>query len=115
MRRERETVPGTVSLTRRPIARQKKTRSPPPGLTLLVRGLEELLDCQPCFCDQTAQRAPCNFRMIGYRESGHVAWSGHDDMAAFLADHLPTKALKDLDNVGWRENGNWRHYAMTST
>ena len=36
---------------------------------LLVRGREELLDGQPCFCDQTAQRAPCNFRMIGYRKS----------------------------------------------
>ena len=82
---------------------------------LLVRGREELLDGQPRLCDQTAQRTPCNFRMIGYRESGDVAWPSHDDMAAFLADHLPPKALKDLDDVGWRENGNRRHYAMTST
>ncbi len=40
---------------------------------LLVRGREELLDGQPRLCDQTAQRAPGNFRMIGYRESGDVA------------------------------------------
>jgi hypothetical protein len=82
---------------------------------LLVRRLKELLDCQSCFCDQAAQRASCNFRMIGYRESSHVALPSHDDMAPFLADDLPAKALKDLDNVGWRENGNRRHYAMTST
>ena len=66
---------------------------------LLVRGCEELLDGQPRFCDQTAQRAPCNFRVIGYRKSGYVACPSHDDMTAFLADHLPPKALKDLDDV----------------
>ena len=66
---------------------------------LLVRGREELLDCQPCFRNQTAQRASCNFRVIGYRERGYVAWPSHDDMTAFLADHLPTKALNDLDDV----------------
>lgn len=82
---------------------------------LLVRGLKELLDCQSRFCDQTTQRAPCDFRVIGYRESGHVVRSSHDDMAPFLADDLPAKALKDLDNVRWRENRNRRHYAMTST
>lgn len=72
---------------------------------LLVRGRKELLDGQPRLCDQTAQRAPCNFRVIGYREGGYVAWPRHDGMTA----------LKDLDDVGWRENGNRRHYAMTST
>ena len=66
---------------------------------LLVRGREELLDGQPCFCDQTAQRASCNFRVIGYRERGYVAWPSHDDMTAFLPNHLPAKALKDLDDV----------------
>ena len=66
---------------------------------LLVRGREELLDGQPRLCDQTAQRAPCNFRVIGYRESGGMAWPSHNDMTAFLADHLLPKALKDLNDV----------------
>ena len=66
---------------------------------LLACGREKLLDGQPCFCDQTAQRAPCNFRMIGDRKGSDVAWPSHDDMAALLPDHLPAKALKDLDDV----------------
>lgn len=66
---------------------------------LRVRGRKELLDGQPCFCNQTAQRASCNFRVIGYRERSDVAWPSHDDMTAFLADHLPTKTLKDLDDL----------------
>ena len=82
---------------------------------LLIRGRKELLDCQSRFCDQTAQRAPRNFGMIGYRESGHVARSSHDDMTPLLPDDLPAKTLKDLDDVRWRENGNRGHYAMTST
>lgn len=66
---------------------------------LLIRGRKELLDCQSRFCDQTAQRASRNFGMIGYRESGHVAWFSHNDMTTLLADHLPTEALKDFDDV----------------
>ena len=66
---------------------------------LLACGREELLDGQPRLRDQTAQRAPCNFRMIGYREGGDVAWPSHNDMAALLPDHLPAKALKDLDDI----------------
>ena len=42
------------------------------GSGLLVRGREELFDGQPRLCDQTAQRVPCNFRVIGYRERGDV-------------------------------------------
>jgi hypothetical protein len=38
--------------------------------------------------------------VIGDRESGDVAWPNHNDMTAFLPNHLPTKALKDLDDVG---------------
>ncbi len=84
-------------------------------VALLVQGLEELPYCQPRFRDQTAKRAPRNFRVIGYRESGNVAVSCHDDMTAFLPNHLPTKSLKGLDDVGGRKNGDGRHYTMTST
>ena len=74
-----------------------------PGL--LVRGFEELLDCQSCFCNQATQRASCNFLVIWYRESGHVAWFRHDDMTTFLTNYLPAKALKHLDDVGRGRRG----------
>lgn len=79
------------------------------GSGLLVRCFEELFDCQSCLCNQTAQGASCHFLMIGYRKSGNVTWSGHDDMTALLANHLPTKALKHLDHVGRGKEGNRRH------
>ena len=84
-------------------------------VALLVQGLEELPYCQPRFRDQTAKRAPCNFRVIGYRESGNVAGLRHNDMAALLPNHVPIESLEGRDNLGGRENGKRWHYTATST
>ena len=82
---------------------------------LFAQGVEKLLDGQTSFRDQTAKRAPGDFRVVGYRERRNVTRSCHDHMTAFLPNHAPTKSLKGLDDVGGGKNRNGRHYTTTST